>query len=136
LSGPTTPVPGTPGTAGGRPLSLSEKLKGQPDKVQTLQEYTPPNENIPTVNVEDLPKTPQAPAAPTQAVKDVQDQLNQLLIPTGTIAPLKLDGLLGDNTRKAMKAFQVKFNLPPTPANIKATLLKEHNLGLETKAPF
>jgi hypothetical protein len=31
LTGPTVPTPGTPGTPGGRPLSLSEKLKGQTD---------------------------------------------------------------------------------------------------------
>src|ERR1700729_4251133 len=101
LSGPTPPVPGSPGTAGGRPLTLEEKLRGQPN--QTLNEYTPPAEaTIPTISVEDLPKTPSAPVQAPKIDKEIQTQLNAILVPSGDILPLKEDGILGPETQKAL----------------------------------
>ena len=130
LSGPLPAVPGSPGTMGGRPLTLSEKLTG---KIQPPPSSMVPS--IPTVSVEDLPKVqPSASLPPID--KTIQDQLNQLLVPTGSISPLKLDGVLGDKTRQALQTFQAKYNMPATPANIKSVYLKEKNPELETKAPF
>lgn len=133
LSGPVPPIPGTP-------VSLGDKLKGTYHPVQsptqTLPEYTPPADAaIPTINVEDLPKTP--PTLQYPAIdKTIQDQLNQLLVPTGNIMALKLDESLGPQTRAALQAFQSKYNMPATPANIKAQFLKEKHPELETKTPF
>jgi len=87
-------TPGTPGTPAGRPLTLSEKLTGQPV-------YKP----------EELPKatTPSAPAAYPSIPVNTQSQINQLmqdLIGTGKAVPsepLKLDGQLGPKTQKAVE---------------------------------
>jgi peptidoglycan hydrolase-like protein with peptidoglycan-binding domain len=44
--------------------------------------------------------------------KTVQDKLNTLLVPSGEIMPLKVDGLLGDRTKSAIEAFKKKYNVP------------------------
>ena len=67
---------------------------------------------------------------------EVQDHLNQLLVPGGAIAPLKLDGKFGPDTQKAMQTFKGKYNLPATPDNNKSVLMKEKHPELATKAPF
>lgn len=93
-------------------------------------------DEIPTINVEDLPKAPVAPKYPLVA-RETQSQLNDLLIPLGKLTPpgLDVDGSLGPETQKAMKAFTDEFKMLPTPANIKAVYFKQKGLS-ETKTPF
>lgn len=93
----------------------------------------PPNASAPTTQV--LPEVVEAYYPPIPA--ETQEQLSDLLVPAGLLAvPLKQDGKIGGETRKAMQAFIDKFHLPATPENIKAMWLKQRNPGLETKNPF
>lgn len=113
LSGPTPPPPGTP-------------------KPTLRQFFSPPQPPTTTTEQTIVGNPPvQYPSIPT----DVQDQLNQLLVPTGSIMPLKLDGKFGPLTQQAAKLFTQKFNKPATPANIKEEYLAMRNPELETKFP-
>lgn len=123
LTGPVI-NPGTPGTPGGRPLSFSEKLKGQVEKQKEPVTIAP-------VTIEGTP-----PSGYMSIPKETQDQLNMLLVPPGNIVPLKTDGKLGPQTQKAIEIFKAKFQAPGTPAGIKEVYLRENNPGIVTKAPF
>ncbi len=135
LTGPVPPIPGSPGTAGGRPLTLSEQLTGvinQPAHKPevTSSEPTPPaakpTSSYPYINPE------------------TQKQLSRLLIRDGLLMPkseyngegIKIDGSKGPETDAAIKKFVDKYKVPGTPQSIAATYMQTFNPGLETKTPF
>lgn len=44
--------------------------------------------------------------------KSLQEKLNTILVPTGKINPLKIDGILGPSTQKALDEFRAVNNVP------------------------
>lgn len=50
--------------------------------------------------------------------KNVQSMLNDILVPSGDILPLTLDGRLGPNTKDALAKFKAKYNKPASVAAI------------------
>jgi hypothetical protein len=129
LTGPTVKTPGSPGTPGGRKLTLREQLSGVEDK--PLKSWKD------MVTKEDAPAPPAtvAPTAPSVS-KETQDQLNQILVPYGKILPIKVDGILGPETQKAISEFKKTYSKPGTADAIKEVYLQVKNPGLVTKAPF
>ena len=86
------------------------------DRVEDVPPPSPPMINATPVEITGTPPKAQLPAIPLAT----QTQLSDLLVPQGLI-PIKLkeDGIVGDKTRQALTAFQTKYKMPATPANIK-----------------
>src|SRR5271165_1319922 len=69
---------------------------------------------IPAPSQESIVKVPELQITPSKKYpsipKDIQTKLNQILVPTGDIFPLKEDGILGSETQKALNAFKTKYD--------------------------
>lgn len=101
-----------------RKLTTWEDMKTKPDPVIELD-------------------SPAATKGYASIPKETQDQLNQILLPYEKIAvPLKVDGVLGPATQKALDAFKQTYSKPATPAAIKEIYLQVKHPELVTKAPF
>ena len=123
LSGPMPAIPGSPGTPGGRKLTPGEQFSGM---INTPAPTEAPTVKMPEEQIKAYPPVPEA----------TQDQLNKLLVPSGNIMPLKLDGKLGPATKKALEIFKAKYQLPATVKNIKETYFKQVHPELSTSSPF
>lgn len=66
---------------------------------------------------------------------DIQDKLNELLVPTGKILPIKVDGILGPETRKAIDLFKKDHNIPSTTPDLEVFKQVDvaHQLGYASK---
>lgn len=110
------PIPGSPGTPGGRPLSFDEKVRQMTGGRAVSTPATTPapqTQTLPEMKIEGYP--PINPAT--------QKQLSEVLIAAGLMSPpgLNPDGQVGPLTQAAMKAFTNKFKVPATPAMIAST---------------
>ena len=116
----------------GGPLTEQERMEAVKGKIPP-----PPPAALPAPTLIEVPEQVITGTPPVQAIPtDTQDQLNDLLVPAGLLAvPLALDGKLGPKTQQAAQAFKAKYNMPATPANIKAVHLKEYGPS-EVKSPF
>jgi len=107
------------------PKQLQPELQGG--------KWVNPSDNAPAPQVQTLPeeKIVGYPPIPTET----QDQLNKLLVPSGKIMPLALDGKLGPETAKAVKLFKDTYKKPATVQSIKDTYLAEAHPEIETQFP-
>lgn len=122
-------LPSTTRPAGGVDLSPTLTQKPQQPEMQGGKWVEPskssPAQTLPETTVVGYPPIP----------KETQNQLNQLLVPTGKIFPIELDGKLGPETAKAIALFKSIYQKPATVAAIKDTYLAQKNPELETKFP-
>lgn len=106
--------------------SLLNLLKGNSSETASTEE-TFPEMVMPADRIKAYP-----PIAP-----EVQNMLNEILFPYEKIpVPLKMDGQLGPDTRKAMEVFTQTYGLPATPKNIRQTYWKVVHPGVEPNNPF
>lgn len=75
------------------------------------------------------PPSPPAAAKPS-IPREVQQKLNDLLVSTGKIVPLKIDGILGSDTRLALNAFRKAYNVPAsaTDQQVFSQIMTAHSL--------
>lgn len=112
LTGPTVPTPGTAGTPGGRPLSLSEKLTGQPKTDPRYIELAP-GEGDPRY-VELAPGEGETSPISVQTQEKLNDLIKDLVIggKIAPMAPLRLDGKMGPATQKALETVLKQWGQP------------------------
>ena len=76
------------------------------------------------------------PGAVGQNVTDLQTYLSVIAEATGTLPPITVDGIYGDNTRDAVYTFQAQNNLPVTGSVGPATwytITKAYNEIIESR---
>lgn len=96
--------------------TLSQTSKVTTSKQNELSAVVPP------ANPESNVAGPSPKTAPTSTLasipKDIQQKLSDLMIPAGMLAvPLKVDGVLGTETQKALSAYKKHFNLGSASTN-------------------
>lgn len=74
---------------------------------------------------------PSPPAAGKPSIpREVQRKLNELLVSSGKIVPVKEDGILGSDTRLALNAFRKAYNVPAstTDQQVFSQVMAAHSL--------
>ncbi len=67
--------------------------------------------------------------------KGIQRMLNQMFVQNGEMLPIKEDGKLGPETRKALELYKTKYNRPATSASVSQTFNQYFSNYKEPKEP-
>lgn len=105
--------------------------------IDSLKAQSAKQPSIPAVQQDSTVKVPELTITPSKSKypsipKDVQTKLNQILVPSGDIFPLKEppDGILGPETQKALNAFKAKYNFENLSLQQLIQRIREHEVPI------